>query len=887
MTAPDRFERLARALHRALLKAYPRDFRDDFARDMDETFADGLRQARTRSEWAVARLAMATLLDTVWHGLRARVASCPAPRDVIHLRDVRFAFRQLGRSPFFSLLTLVVLAGGMGVSIFTFSFLYTAMLRPLPVSEGGDIVRVQLRQDGRTRGVDAADLAAMRPHISTLRDVGSWGARQAVLGGEGERTHRRVIDVTTVEWSVFDATRTPPLLGRPFRADDEAAGAAPVLVLGHALWQRAFGGDSGVVGRTVLLDGTPTEVIGVMPPGYGFPVAADSWAPLGAPVREATVAGRYTLGVYGRLAPGATPRRVEGELHALLARARADSSVTPPRVVVRTFQMAQMGDEGPLFFTVINLMATLILLLACVNVGNLLLARANERARELSVRLALGASHGRLAMQALWEPTVLVLAGGAIATALAAWGLTAVDGWARANLEGNLAFWWVWGMDRATLVAAGGFMTATIAVLGGVMAARATRTRFSDVLRDGGVRAGERGAGRVARALVATQVATVTVLLFFGVLSGVAAYRMGHLRPGFDTRQLLASTVEPDRERFASAEARAAFWLQLAEAMRGWPEVTDVVLRARLGDATAASGGIVFGDGRTTAKRGAEPRAWVQAVAGPLESLGIPLLEGRSLGDADRAGQPRVALVSRAMAQRHWPGRSPVGERIRLAGLGEGEDAWRTIVGVMGDVEYGEEFSRNRSAVAVYVPLAQQDAPGATLLFRHRGDAIAAHAALHASVTSVDPLASPGRVMTYEEVVARSGMMARSVARLFAMCFGFALLLAMSGTYGLMARSIGLRQREIGVRRALGASDGDILRLLLRQGGRQLGVGAVAALPLLLAVGVAFSMVFPIDRWLAAAIGVGVAASIVAVVLAATWIPARRALSVPPRVAMD
>jgi predicted permease len=896
MIVPDRFERMARAWHRALLAAYPRDFRDDFARDMDETFADRLREARRHGEWSVARLMLGTLLDASWHGVAARAASLPGLRDVLHVRDLRHAFRQLGRSPFFSLLTLVVLAGGMGVSIFTFSFLHTAMLRPLPLSGGDEIVRVQQVQGGRTSGIDAADLAAMRPQVTTLRDLGSWGGRQAVLGGDGARAARRVIDVTTVEWTVFDATRTPPLLGRPFRAGDEAAGAAPVLVLGHALWQRAFGADSGVVGRRVLLDGTPTEVIGVMPPGYGFPVASDSWAPLGAAVRESPPAGRYTLNVYGRLAPGASPRRVEGELQALLARARADrpaaagradadraadSVAATPSITVRTFQMAQMGDEGPVFFTVINLMATLILLLACVNVANLLMARANERARELAVRLALGASHGRLAMQAVWEPLVLVLAGGAMATALAAWGLAIVDGWARANLEGNLAFWWVWGMDRTTLLAAGGFMTVTIAVLGGVMAVRATSARFTDVLRDGGARAGERGAGRVARALVATQVATVTVLMFFGVLSGIAAYELGHVRAGFDTRNLLASTLEPDAERFPTAAARQAYWHRLAESMRGWPEVTDILLRARVGAANAASGNVSFADGRT-AGAGTPPRAWVHGVLGTLESLGVPLLEGRSLGDADRAGQPGVALVSRAMAQRHWPGRSPVGERIRLAGLGEGDHAWRTIVGVVGDVDYGEEFSRDRSAVAVYIPLAQHDAAWATLLFRHRGDATAAHAALHASVTAIDPLAAPGRVTTYDEVLEKSGLLASSVTRLFALCFGFALILAMSGTYGLMARAIGLRRRELAVRRALGASDGSIQRLLLGQGGRQLGVGAVVALPLMLAVGVAFSQVVPVATWLAVVTGLGVCASIVLVVMLATLIPTRRALAVAP-----
>lgn len=891
--SPDRTERFVRGLYRLLRRAYPRSFRDDFGRDMDETFADQWRAARARGEWSMARLAIVTLTDTIAEATRARMTSLPAPSDMLHLQDVRYAFRLLARSPLFTLLTLVVLAGGMGVTVFTFSFLYTAMLRPIPLSGGERIVRLQAVEDGSVRSFDAADFARMRPQIATLSDVGLWNSRDVVMGSAEGGGARRVLETTAVEWTLFDATRNPPALGRAFRPDDEAPGAAPVIVLSHRTWILAFGGDSTVVGRRVLLNGVSTEVVGVMPPGYGFPVAADSWVPLGSAVREATEPGRYAVSAFGRLADGATREQASQELETLLRRARsdrppvaADSSGTRLGVLVRSFPMAQMGDEGPYVFGILNLMAVLILLLACVNVANLLLARANERSRELAVRLALGASRARLAIQALWEPVALVTIGGGLATALAAWGLGVVNRWAQQHMEGNLAFWWVWGMDTPTIIAAGGFMTVTIAALGGVMAVRATSTRFHDVLRDSGTRAGGRGAGRAARALVVTQVATVTVLLFFGVLSGIAAHRFANMNPGYDTTRLLASSVEPEAARYATADARRALWTRLYDGMSAWPEVEHVVVRARLGEGDDESGALEFGDGRSLAA-GATPRAWVQGVLGSLEALGIATLEGRPLTPGDRDGQAGVALVSRAAAQRHWPGKSPVGERVRLPGTGEtGEDTWRTIVGVVDDVMYGDEFSRDRSAVAVYVPLTQHDAGWVTLLFRHRGDAAAAQAALHTTVTTVDPQLVPSKVSTYDEILEKSALIARSVSRLFAICFAFALLLAVSGTYGLMARSIGMRTREIGVRRALGASDRSIQQLLLGQGGRQLGIGAVVALPLMVLVGLAFARFFPIAPWLALSIGVGVSLAIVAVVLAATWIPTRRALAVAPRDAL-
>jgi len=890
---PGRVERLARAYHRALLHAYPRDFREEFGRDMDETFADRWREARTHGEWAMAHLLLTATLDAARSLLTMRRLSLTTVREMLHLQDLRHAVRLLQRTPFFTLLTLIVLAGGMGVSIFTFSFLYTAMVRPVPLSVGDRLVRVQQREGGRINApMDVVDLAAIRPQVTTLSTLGGWGEREVILGDADGAGVRRVIETTAVEWNAFDVTRTPPALGRPFRADDEAPGAAPVIVLSHHLWTVAFGGDRAMVGRTIVLDGTPTEVIGVMPPGYAFPVAAESWVPLGAEARTITDRGRMAVNLFGTLADGATRGDAERELSILLRRvweARphpADSSAAgPPAALVRTFPMAQMGDEGPTIFALLNLMAALILLLACVNVANLLLARANERLRELAVRLALGASHGRLAMQALWEPVLLVVTGGALATAVAGWGLGEVNAWARRNLEGNLAFWWVWELDRATVLAAGAFITATLAILGGVMVRRAITTRFAEVLRDSG-RGGGRKVGRASRLLVVTQVATVCVLMFFGVLSAIAARSLANMNPGYDTRRLLASSLESDPGRQATPEARRALWERLWLGLEGWPEIEHSVLRARLGGADAESGALEFGDGRMLGAL-ARPRAWVHAALGPLDALGIATLEGRQLLASDREGQARVAVVSRALAARGWPGRSPIGERIRLSGAGEtGEDDWRTVVGVVGDVQYGDEFSRDRRADAVYIPLAQSDARSVGITFRYRNDAAAAQAALHATVAALDRQLVVGHVQPYDEVLAKLALIARSVTRLFASCFGFALLLAVSGTYGLMSRAIAIRVREIGIRRALGATDASLRRLLLGQGGRQLGVGAVVALPLMLLVGLAFSRFFPVSPWVATASGVGVSAAIVAVVLAASWLPARRALAVAPREAL-
>jgi putative ABC transport system permease protein len=275
----------------------------------------------------------------------------------------------------------------------------------------------------------------------------------------------------------------------------------------------------------------------------------------------------------------------------------------------------------------------------------------------------------------------------------------------------------------------------------------------------------------------------------------------------------------------------------------------------------------------------------VQATLGSLATLGVRLRAGRETDATDRSGTVPVAVVSQAFAERHWPRATALGQRVRLTGAGEHAE-WRTVVGVVSDVLLGNALSRDRSAQAVYVPLGQTAAVDATIVFRHRDDAAAAQAALYQTLASVDPLLPPPAVSTFDEMLGKTALIARSVAKLFALCFGFALVLAVSGTYGLMARSIGRRTREIGLRRALGATDGVIVRTLLGQGGRQLRVGAVVALPFMLLVGVGFPHFFPIGVALSLATGFGVASTIVAIVLVATYAPTRTAMSIAPRDAL-
>jgi predicted permease len=883
----DLSERVLRRCYRVLLRAYPPEFRAEYGTDMEETFTDRSRGARARGLGSLLVFLAVATADAVANGLAERFTP-HGLGSMLHVQDIRYAFRLLRRSPVFTALTVVVLGGGLGLSIFTFSFLHTAMLKPLPVIDGDRIVSVQRVIETNTSGLDAVDAAAMRPAIRTLSEVGVFTMRDFVIGDEG---HRRVISAVVTEWNIFQITRTGAALGRGLRPDDQLPGAEPVVVLSHRVWRVLFGSDSSVVGRRVEMSGILTRVVGVMPEGYGFPVAAESWVPIPAAMLESPTTDMDPLRLFGRIAPGVAMPAVETELALLLERVRGSRIVPPgqpplPRaaIVVRTFPMAQFGDEGPVFFTVLNLIATLILLLACINVINLLLARANERARETAVRLALGASRARLVMQSMWESVLLCLAGGGLATAGAAWGLGAINRWTHANLEGNLAFWWVWGVDRTTLIAAGGFITLAIAVLGAVVSSRAASTSVTAVLSDGGARAGGRRQGRTARILVVTQVATVSVLMFFGVMSGIIARRITTIDPGHETRDLLSTWVAPPSERYKTTEQRLALYRTMVDGVGASSGVSSVLLRARLADNSGSAVDFEIADARA-AGSASRPRAWIQATMGSLGTLDIVVRSGRSLEAHDAANGAPVAVVSESLAREHWQNGSPIGKQIRLSGV-DSTAEWRTIVGVVSDIPWGDPLSKRRSPIAIYVPLAQVDAPAAVMVFRHRGDAVAGEAAYHRTLAAADPRLIPDMVTRYDEMLEKATLITRATTKLFASCFAFALLLAISGTYGLMARSIGQRTREIGVRRALGATDGVVVRLLLGQGGRQLGVGVAVAIPVMLATGAAFWHFFPVGLVASLGAAVLVTGTIVSVVLLATYVPTRRVLKVALRDAL-
>lgn len=798
-----------------------------------------------------------------------------------NLIDVRYALRLLARSPAFTLLTVIVLTGGLALSIYTYSFLNSLMFKPVPLPDGARVVKVYGEKEGQRQLLDAYELAEVRRDIKSLAEIGAYTESSVLFSG---RDSSRSLLGTKVEWGFLDFTRAKPLLGRGFVPEDNADNAEPVVVIGHKIWTSVFASDPKVIDTLVPINSVQTRIIGVMPEGFTFPVASDLWLPLTRSVIEANRRGLGSVNAYARIAEGASEARASVELQSLLqgltARAQVDPKDLPDGGFVVSYPKAQMGESMPLFVA-LYLVAAFIFLLACTNVGNLLLSRANERARETSIRTALGAPRRQLLLQMMWESIIICTVGGVLAVLLAGWALELTNLWARANFEDGLAYWWTWGMDGRTLFASLVIIALTILLAGGIPAWRATGGDFLAVLRDGSRGGQGRKAGRLTRTLVVIEIVLISVVMFIGSVLAVAAHRAAHVERGVDMRNLMVATVELPAERYTEKHKKLAFYDQLNARLPQEQGIQSVVLMSSLGDSDRVQFAV---EGSEYKLESDYPETFGKGTGGSLEPLGIRLVNGRYFDSRDTDTGMKAVIVSESLARRYFDGEA-LGKRLRFIGLSS-DTEWRTVVGVVSDVLDGEPMSRNASTLGAYVPFSQAPPSAARVIFRHGGDQGTARAALFRTLYGVDSTVVADSVVSYEEMVRKVALLATSVTDLFIKCGLFALLLAVTGVYCLIANAVTQRTQEIGVWRALGATDGRVIRTFMAQGARLLTVGLAIGFVFALLAGLVFSRVLAISPmvYLIAAVGVPVLISLI--VLIATYIPTRRSVQMEPIAAL-
>ncbi len=795
-------------------------------------------------------------------------------------QDLRIALRGLLRARSFTVTAVVILAVGIGMAVAMFTLFDAVLVRNLPVREQDRIVELYTY-----RGDPNADFALLRRDLRqvaatsrTMRDIAGfahWGAPGSPML-DGDRP--LVLNRALVTGNFFGVLGARPALGRLLGPDDEVPGAAPVLVISWGTWMRHFGGDSGVVGRRLVepYARTSYEIVGVARPGLDYPAAVGMWLPAWQPSDDLSVIA------VARLAPGAGARAAQAEFFGAMTRLHPDRDYEG--VHVETLTQAVVGDVRPVL-VMLAAAVGLLLLIACVNVGNLLLLRATARARELSIRRALGATSGDIVRQLVVESAVLGVAGGALGLLAAAALLRTLLAYAPPQLPRTD----VVGLAGAPVAIAVGVTLIAVRLFGVAPALAGARARLASPLRIDARAGGEtRGRRRARQLLVASQVALALVMLAGAGLLGRSLGRLQSISLGYDPERLsLLSVSFPPSEYADSAgafdQSRVyALGDRLLRAWRAVPGVTaatPILVPPFLG--TNAFVGRLDREGQTPEEMTSNPTVPVEAGGAEyFRTFGVPLRRGRAFTDADDETAPMVAIVSEEVARRTWPGEDPIGKRILY--WGPDSTTWRTVVGVAGDTHWR---SLRESTPSVYVPWRQSYWQGAFAI-RTSGELSSVLPALRRETREISPVVALWDATPMDALLARPLAQPRLSAVLLT---GFALvsmLLAAIGLYGVMESSVRGSTRELGVRAALGASPAQLRRGVLGRALLVAGAGAVVGLPVALgAARLVSSQLFEVSPADPVSL-LGAAAVLLLVAFVAAYIPARRATRVDPAEAL-
>lgn len=801
-------------------------------------------------------------------------------------QEIQYALRLLGKTPGFTALTLFVLAAGLGVAVYMYALIRTLAYADMPFPESDRLTVISAVIDGIEQGgnsLSAFSVAKMAEAQSSFEVF--TGSRRGNVTLSGTALPKR-LSANYNNHELFALTDVPALLGRTLQAADSQTGGSPVAVIAYHVWQNDFAGDADIIGRVIKIDDVPTTIVGVMPMDYAFPDTAEVWLPMSAFGVLEPGDGPF-MSIVGRLQDGVSREQADAELKAIMKRLEQQYPATNANNSVMVWHFTQQNMTGSMgIIAVMSAGAALILLLVILNAGNLLLARAAERQKEVAIRAALGAPRTRLVRQMLWEALLLAVGAGLVGIFFASWGLE----WSHQQIQfvdDSLPFWWTFELSQQDLGFALVLTLGTALLVGLYPAWRASGTDFNQFLRDG--TRGARGLRmtRMTHVLVIAEIALSITLLIASLALVTSTYKSMQADYGARTQNILMGEIDLYTQKYADApQQRYRFTEHLQSMLSGQPGVQGVTLGCHLPG--------MYGPMWTYQIEGQDvpdkrfPTATRVIVADNYFSVfEIPLLEGRLFDGRDTAESERAVIISQSFAEKHWPGQSAVGKRIGLDREHDpNNEKWYSVIGVVREIMYGQPYVPYAHYNDMYISLRQMPIANMLVAVATEQAPASLSRTLAGEVARVDTEIPVNDVMPLTDRIYRYNAGMVFVSKLFLLMAGLGVLLAASGIYGVIARSVALRTQELGVRRALGASESRILWQLMQQGGWRFAVGAV------IGVSIGLLMVQALRSALYGVAGEELTMALAVLVLVggivalATLLPARRAVNLSPASAL-
>lgn len=821
--------------------------------------------------------------------------------------DIKYAARLLHKKPVFTALTIFIVAIGLGLTLYTYSLLSNLVFKPLLLNKEAPIISIEAEFDPghlSRRGVDAYDFLTIRNEIDSIDEFGIYQNGTTLIGKTQGNAATRKYNAVSIEWNVFDFTGVKPILGRGLIAEDHFEGAEPVIVLGYDVWQQYFLADKDIVDTIILADAIATRVVGVMPEGFAFPMTAQSWLPIEQSMLTPTDRTRSWLFSYARLKKGVSFEAFSQELALLNKKAiaslpdnfrwRLDDFGGYLRAV--PFKKASITQFYSIFITM-AVVVVLILLLACINVGNLLLARVNERFKEVAIRVALGVPRKRLILQMLLESIFICTVGGFLAVLIAGWGLELSNSVFEQMFMVNdqKPFWWQVSLDSDAIALLIASVVVMVAITGFIPAWRALSGDFNAVLRDGTRGAQGKKAANASQVLVISEILLSCVVLVIATILLSTSYTAGQADYGVDTKNRITATVELPSEDYPIRRdtefehedtlKRTAFYYNLKETLEQLPNIEAVAFMSAL-PGTGEGSSYFEIEGRVAAVYNENPYSNNEVVSRDAwVALGMTVIQGRSFNLGDISNEIDTIIINESIANDFFPDGDAVGQRVRRAMRtpdSSRERNWQTIIGVVSDTYHGSAMRTSSEQYSSYFMLDGVGFNRIDMAIHYNGSQALAEKSLQQAINQVNNHATPYNIQSYDELISQPMILVSAISKVFLLCGVIAVFLAASGIYAVAANSISQRTQEIGVRRALGASDSKIMRLFMKKAFWQLAIGLSIGITLSLWVvnRMTDTMVINQGSYIVGLVAIPIL--IIIIVFVATYVPTRKVVLMEP-----